>query len=198
MARAFRIEVLSAAAAADASVVSALTGLINDVYAEAERGLWRDGATRTTEQEVASLARAGEFAVVAAGGLAAGGLAAGGLAAGGRILGCVRIQRLGAGISEFGMLAVADSHRGTGMGSELVRFAEATARRAGHATMQLELLVPREWTHPSKEFLAQWYARIGYTVFRTGCTDEFYPQLTPLLATPCDFVVYRKDIRAPG
>ena len=188
MARAFRIELLSAAAAADTPLVSALTGLINDVYAEAERGLWRDGATRTTEEEVASLARAGEIAVVTADEPAAGG----------RVLGCVRIRRLGAGMSEFGMLAVADSHRGTGMGTELVRFAEATARRAGHATMQLELLVPREWKHPSKEFLAQWYTRIGYTVFRTGSTDEFYPQLTPLLATPCDFVVYRKDFGDAG
>jgi GNAT superfamily N-acetyltransferase len=213
MARAFRIELLSAAAAADTSLVPALTGLINDVYAEAERGLWRDGATRTTEEEVAGLVRAGEIAVVAAAWPAAawpaaawpaaawpaaGGPAAGGPAAGGRVLGCVRIRRLSAGMSEFGMLAVADSHRGTGMGTELVRFAEATARRAGHATMQLELLVPREWKHPSKEFLAQWYSRIGYTVFRTGSTDEFYPQLTPLLATPCDFVVYRKDFGDAG
>jgi GNAT superfamily N-acetyltransferase len=193
MARAFTIELLSSAAAADAPLVSALTGLINEVYAAAEHGLWKDEATRTTEEEVAGLIRAGEIAVTVAG--EPGG---GRPAAGERLLGCVRIQRLDAGMSEFGMLAVAASHRGTGMGRELVRFAEATARRAGQATMQLELLVPREWKHPSKEFLAQWYARIGYTVFRTGSTDEFYPQLTPLLATPCDFVVYHKDIRDAG
>jgi GNAT superfamily N-acetyltransferase len=188
MARAFTIELLPSAAAQDASLVSGLTGLINEVYAAAEHGLWRDEATRTTEEEVAGLIRAGEIAVTAAGEPAAGQ----------RLVGCVRIQRLDADMSEFGMLAVALTHRGTGVGRELVRFAEATARGAGHATMQLELLVPREWKHPSKVFLAQWYARIGYTVFRTGSTDEFYPHLTPLLATPCDFVVYRKDIRAAG
>ena len=188
MARAFSIEVLPAAAAADLSVVSTVTGLINEVYAVAEHGLWRDGATRTTEEEVARFTRGGEIAVVVAGGPVAGE----------RLLGCVRIQRLDADMSEFGMLAVAASHRGTGMGRELVRFAEAAARDAGHATMQLELLVPREWKHPSKEFLAQWYARIGYTVVRAGSTDEFYPQLTPLLATPCDFVVYRKDFGDAG
>ena len=187
MARAFAIDLLSSAAAQDASLVSALTGLINGVYAEAEYGLWKDGTTRTTEEEVAGLTRSGEIAAVVAGEPAARG----------HLLGCVRIQRLDAGMSEFGMLAVAASHRGIGMGRELVLFAEATARGAGHATMQLELLVPRDWKHPSKEFLAQWYGRLGYTVFRTGSTDEFYPHLTPLLATPCDFVVYRKDIREP-
>jgi hypothetical protein len=28
--------------------------------------------------------------------------------------------------------------------------------------MQLELLVPRDWRHPSKEFLKSWYGRRGY------------------------------------
>ena len=46
----------------------------------------------------------------------------------------------------------------------------------------------------SKEFLAGWYGRIGYAVTRTGTIDESYPHLAPLLATPCDFVIYRKDL----
>jgi hypothetical protein len=60
--------------------------------------------------------------------------------------------------------------------------------------MQLELLVPRGWTHPTKEFLAAWYMRIGYRVTRTGAIDEAYPALAPLLATPCDFVIYHKRL----
>jgi hypothetical protein len=60
--------------------------------------------------------------------------------------------------------------------------------------MQLELLVPRDWTHPTKEFLAAWYGRMGYRVARTGTIDEAYPALAPLLATPCDFVIYEKDL----
>jgi hypothetical protein len=62
--------------------------------------------------------------------------------------------------------------------------------------MQLELLVPRTWKHPSKEFLAGWYRRIGYSVTRRGTIDESYPQLAPRLATACDFVVYHKDLKA--
>ena len=43
----------------DARLVDHLTGLINDVYAVAESGLWRDGATRTTASELAELIGAG-------------------------------------------------------------------------------------------------------------------------------------------
>ena len=60
--------------------------------------------------------------------------------------------------------------------------------------MQLELLVPRGWTYPSKAFLDNWYRRIGYRVARTGTIEEAYPALAPLLATPCDFVIYHKDL----
>lgn len=160
--------------------MSALTDLINEVYAVAEGGLWTEGSTRTTAEEVADLTRAGEIAVAVLGE---------------QVVGCIRIRRLDDDVSEFGMLAAAPSHRRIGVGRELVRFAEQSSRDKGHGTMQLELLVPREWKHPSKEFLARWYDRIGYKVVRVGSTDEFYPNLSPLLATPCDFVIYRKDIQ---
>jgi hypothetical protein len=35
---------------------------------------------------------------------------------------------------------------------------------------------------------------MGYRIVRTGTMDEAYPELAPLLATPCDFVIYRKDL----
>ena len=114
----------------------------------------------------------------------------------GRIVGCVRVQRLDAGTGEFGMLTADPAHRGIGIGGELIEFAERACRDAGLATMQLELLVPREWSHPTKVFLAAWYERLGYRVARTGTIDEAYPDLAPLLATPCDFVIYRKDLGA--
>jgi hypothetical protein len=58
--------------------------------------------------------------------------------------------------------------------------------------MQLELLVPTSWQHPSKQFLQDWYSRIGYREVKTGTLGEFYPELEPLLATPCELVVSRK------
>jgi len=176
----FEIQQLAPTAIDDVTLAPALTVLINEVYRVAEEGLWIDGTTRTTVQEVTDLVRAGEIAVARLHG---------------ELVGCVRIQELDSDTGEFGMLAAYSSHRGIGVGRQLVRFAEQGSRDRGHRRMQLELLVPREWKHPSKEFLAGWYSRIGYAVTRTGTIDEAYPHLAPLLATPCDFMIYQKDLR---
>ena len=174
---------MPAAAAADAPLVAQIADLVNRVYADAEKGLWIDGATRTTEPEVAALIGAGELVAATRDG---------------RLVGAVRIQRLDSGAGEFGMLVAAPDTRGIGVGRELVRFAERWARKRGIARMQLELLVPRTWTHPVKEFLKHWYVRAGYRAVRTGTLDEAYPALVPLLATPCDFVIYHKDLDGDG
>jgi len=179
MAATVEIGFLAADAADDSSMVSALTRLINDVYKVAEDGLWATGAARTTVAEVAALIRGGQVATGEVDG---------------RLAGCVRIQVLGDGVGEFGMLAVAPGDRGTGLGRELVRFAELACRERQCDIMQLELLVPRNWTHPSKQFLADWYTRIGYGPIRIDRTEESYPDLDPLLATACDFVIYRKSL----
>ncbi len=176
------IESLPTAAATDADVVPQLTDLINRVYAEAEEGLWVDGATRTTAAEVADLVGAGEIAVARRDGHDE------------HIVGSVRIQQLDDELGEFGMLVADPAHRGEGIGRDLVRFAEDRCRRQGRAIMQLELLVPRNWTHPSKAFLDAWYTRIGYRPLRTGTIEETYPHLAPLLATPCDLVIYHKPL----
>jgi GNAT superfamily N-acetyltransferase len=111
-----------------------------------------------------------------------------------RVVGVVRIQQLDDATGEFGMLAADPSRRSEGIGRELVRFAEDLSREGQLEVMQLELLVPRGWTHPTKAFLDTWYRRIGYRPVRTGAIDESYPQLAPLLATPCDFVIYQKAL----
>jgi GNAT superfamily N-acetyltransferase len=173
------IQLLPAAAGEDPTLMQRIADLINEVYAVAEKGLWIDGARRTTVHGVAELTRAGEIAVARLDG---------------RVVGSVRVQRLDEATGEFGMLVADPARRGIGVGRELVRFAERKCGADGLGTMQLELLVPRGWTHPTKEFLAAWYTRIGYRVARTGTIDEAYPDLAPLLATPCDFVIYQKDL----
>jgi GNAT superfamily N-acetyltransferase len=173
------VELLSGAAHSDAALMERICELTNEVYAVAEAGLWTDGATRTSVGEIAELTAGGEIAVARIGG---------------QVVGCVRVQRLDERTGEFGMLCADPDHRGLGIGRELIRFAERKARADGLSAMQLELLVPREWTHPTKQFLAEWYSRIGYRIARTGTIDEAYPKLAPLLATPCDFVIYRKEL----
>jgi GNAT superfamily N-acetyltransferase len=173
------IELLPAAAGDDAALVERIAELVNEVYATAERGLWRDDATRTTPAEVAELIRAGELAVAGEDG---------------QVVGCLRLHDVSDGTSEFGLLVAAPDRRGIGVGRALVDFAERHSRERGLRAIQLELLVPRTWSHPSKEFLRAWYGRRGYRLVRTGSVDAAYPQLAPLLATPCDLEVHEKPL----
>ena len=106
------IETLPTAAAADGELVVQLTQLVDRVYAEAEEGLWIDGAARTTEAEMAGLVAAGEMAVARHERHDA------------RIVGTVRIQQLDEQVGEFGMLVADPAYRGEGIGRDLVRFAE--------------------------------------------------------------------------
>lgn len=172
-------DVVPAGDADDEAFVARVVDLVNRVYADAERGLWLDGTQRTDAGEVAAAIRAGELVAARLDG---------------HLVGVVRVQHLDGGLGEFGMLAASPDHRGAGIGRDLVAFAERWARARGRGRMQLELLVPRTWTHPVKEFLRGWYTRIGYRHVRTGRLDEAYPALQPRLATPCDFAIYHKDL----
>jgi GNAT superfamily N-acetyltransferase len=177
------VRLLQAADSRDTRLVDHLTGLINDVYEIAESGLWRDGATRTTPSELAELIRAGQIAVATRDG---------------RVVGSVRVHHVADDTSEFGMLVAAPDQRGTGVGRALIDFAEQHNRERGRRAMQLELLLPREWQHPTKEFLKAWYGRLGYGLIRTTTIDDSYPHLAPLLATPCDFAIYEKPLQTHG
>ena len=173
------ISTLAPAEAGDGELVTEIVDLVNRVYADAEKGLWLDDTDRTSAHEVAAMIGAGQLAVARLAG---------------RLVGAVRVQRLDGAEGEFGMLVASPDHRGTGIGRELVTFAERWARQQGLTRMQLELLVPQSWTHPVKEFLRGWYTRIGYRQVGVGRLDEAYPHLPPHLATPCDFVIFHKDL----
>jgi ribosomal protein S18 acetylase RimI-like enzyme len=179
------VRLLDPAAGGDAGLVEQLSELINGVYATAEHGLWRDGATRTTPSELAGLIEAREIAVATVGG---------------RLVGAVRVQAISDATGEFGMLVADPQYRGIGVGRALIAFAERHSRDRGLRAMQLELLVPRTWRHPTKVFLDDWYRRIGYRVIRTISLDDMYAELSPLLATPCELVVYEKPLEGmkPG
>lgn len=156
-----------------------IAALVNLVYAESERGLWAGAAQRTDAGEIAAFAKAGELAVARLDG---------------RIAGAVRIRRLDPRTGEFGLLAADPAVRGRGVGRDLVRFAEDTARDRGCTVMRLELLVPRGWVLESKEILHGWYTRLGYEIDRVGTIDEDYPHLAPQLAGPADYRIYTKSL----
>ncbi len=173
------IERLSAGACDDGALMAAITDLINLVYKESERGLWRHNAARTTLDEVIGLIRAEELVIARHDA---------------RLTGVVRVQQLDDHTGEFGMLAADPNLRGQGIGRDLVHFAEEDTRASGCEYMQLELLIPQTWTLDSKEFLLSWYGRLGYRLHRIAQIEEAYPDLAPLLCTPADFRIYRKRL----
>lgn len=163
----------------DERLAPTLSDLVNAVYAVAEEGIWQPGAERTTPGEIAGLIRAGEIVVATRDG---------------EPRGMVRLHDVSKDTAEFGLLVADPAERNTGIGRALLDYAEADSRDRGLKTMQLELLVPRGWTHPSKQFLKAWYGRRGYRQVRTERFDEAYPHLAPHLATPCDLEVHAKPL----
>jgi len=174
------VRLLEPAAAHDGTLVAQLTSMINDVYLAAESGLWRPEATRTTASEVAELIRAEQIVVASRDG---------------EVVGSVRVHDVAGDASEFGMLVSAPAYRGTGVGRALLDFVERRGRERGLRAIRLELLVPRTWSHPGKEFLSAWYGRRGYQTVRIERLEGAYPHLAPLLATPCDLQIREKPLR---
>jgi ribosomal protein S18 acetylase RimI-like enzyme len=174
-----KVQLLTAAAADDVAVVERVASVINAAYAVGEAGLWSDGWTRTTTEEVARLIRAGEL------------LAA---TVDGRVVGCARVAMLDAGTAELGLISAAPEGHGGGVGRTLVGCAEEAMRSRGAATMRLELLVPRDGAHPFKERLRAWYERLGYRVERIAPFEEIASHPPAELAVPCEFLVFRKTL----
>ena len=175
----FEVKLLSSEEALDEVLVEDVVRLINEAYAVGEAGLWLEGTMRTGPLEIGEAIRSN------------GMLAA---TRDGRIVGCAYLRMLDANAADLGLVAVAPDHWGSGVGRELVRWAEKLMRSRGVTTMQLELLVPKEWAHPQKERLRAWYIRLGYQVARSAAFEQVAAHLAAQLATPCEFLVFRKRL----
>lgn len=91
--------IVPATAAADRHFVARVVDLVNRVYAEAEKGLWQEGAERTDAAEIGAVVRAGELVEARLDG---------------ELVGVVHIAVLDGPIGEFGMLVAAPEVRSTG------------------------------------------------------------------------------------
>jgi GNAT superfamily N-acetyltransferase len=174
-----QVELLGAGAADDERLVEELTRVINRAYALGEDGLWLEGTTRTSPAEVAELVRSGGMLVATLDG---------------QVVGCGFLRPLDATTLDLGLISASPEHRGIGVGREIVRAAEALARSRGVTTMQLELLVPQGWVHPQKDRLRAWYTRLGYETVRSAPFEEIATHSASQLATPCEFLVFRKAL----
>ena len=165
--------------AGDEALVEELVRLVNRAYAAGEAGLWLEGAKRTGPAEIADAIRGGGMLTAAAEG---------------RIVGCACVRPLDVYTADLGLASVAPEQWGSGVGRELVRSAEELIRSWGVTTMQLELLVPKDWAHPEKERLRAWYTRLGYRVVRSAPFEQVAGHLASQLATPCEFLVFHKPL----
>ncbi len=145
------------ATAADAS---ALAELVNRAYAI--ESFFVDG-DRTTASEIREMVAKGTFVVLEQ----AGGLAA-----------AVYVER-----GYFGMLSVLPELQGMGLGTRLVRIAEAMCEADGCTEVNLKIINLREE-------LARWYRSLGYREVGTA------PYAHRPVKQPCHFVEMRKRLAA--
>ena len=147
------------ATAADAA---ALATLVNRAYAV--EAFFVDG-NRTSASEIEALMDRAEFLVLEH----EGGLAA-----------AVYVELHG----YFGMLSVEPALQGLGLGTRLVRIAEALCEAQGCRTVSLRIVNVREE-------LGRWYRSLGYHEVGTA-PYEHRP-----VKRPCHFVDMRKELRPP-
>lgn len=152
---------------AESTDAADLANLINRAFSV--EGFFVEG-DRTTTAEIARMCRTGNFIVLEG----EAGLAA-----------SVYVQA-GPGGATFGMLAVDPSVQGMGLGTRLVRIAEAMAEAMGASTMSIELVNLREE-------LMRWYGGLGY---RPVGTAPFVEHRT--VKQPCHFVAMQRTLAAPA
>jgi GNAT superfamily N-acetyltransferase len=174
------VEQLSPDAAGASALVDELAGLVNEAYGVAEAGLWVEGTMRTTPEHVADIARDGDLLVATMPD---------------RLIGCVRVRSIDQVTAELGLLATAPDQWGNGIGRELVRAAEDFARARGAVTMELVLLDPLDLARAGKGRLRAWYEGLGYRMVRAAPIEEVSTHAAAELATPCQFLVFRKPLR---
>jgi len=139
---------------------SALADLINAAYAIEQSFVDGD---RTNAAEIIGMMKDGTFLV---------------LEHGGGLGGAVYVERRG----YFGMLSVAPELQGHGLGTRLVRIAEALCEAAGCETMSLRIINLREE-------LGRWYRSLGYR--EVGVT----PYTHRPVKRACHFIEMQRSLR---
>ena len=150
---------------AKAPDAAALAELVNSAYAI--EGFFVDGQ-RTDAEEIARMMRTGTFLVLDH--------------AGDRpALAAAVYVEAGPASGYFGMLSVAPALQGMGLGTRLVRIAEAMCEAMGAPTVRLRIVNLREE-------LGRWYRSLGYEEVGTAPYDHRD------VKQPCHFVEMQRSI----
>ncbi|MBL4592896.1 MAG: GNAT family N-acetyltransferase [Flavobacteriales bacterium] len=163
----------------DENQVGFLVRMINAVYKESENDLWKDNHERITRTRLLEIIEKRELLLAIDDS---------------EVLGCIHLEPMDKLMYKFKMLVANPKHKGTGVGSLLVSFAEQQAKKNGAKTMQLELLVPTDFLHSDKVFLRNWYSRIGYRKTAEHDVDFVHEGLSNLLKIGCVAEIYHKKL----
>lgn len=160
--------------------INRLLELINAVYEETENDLWKPTTSgRTFFAEIEGFVKEKQMFIAFEDD---------------EIVGAVKFAPVDQKTLEFGMLAADIKMRGKGLGRDLVNIVENYARDNFYTIMQLELLTPRHWKNPAKEFLKVWYRRLGYVPEKPMPFEEVSPHRMEEFATDCDFTIWLKTL----
>lgn len=172
------IEMVPADRASDAQLVATIHDLVNTAYSTTERGLWVRDIPRVTPEDVAEAISNGRTAIALQDG---------------RLAGTVRTRLLDASTGWLGVLAVDLDAAGSGLGRQLVTFAEQRSAALGASTMRLEMLMPA-LNHPHTGRLADWYGRLGYREVERRSLADFDPGAMSYWVAPCGVAVMHKPL----
>lgn len=161
----------------DENQVGFLVSMINQVYQESEGDIWKAEHERISLPRMLEIIAKGELLLAVTDS---------------EICGCIHLEPMDDVMAKFKMLVANPKFKGQGIGSMLVNYAEEVARVNGANKMQLELLVPTEFSHPDKVFLKNWYTRIGYQKIAEHAVDYADARLSALLKTGCVAEIYHK------
>lgn len=159
---------------------NALCTIINRVYEETEGEFLVPGKQRITLEALNDIIAKKELLVVE-------------LDPENEVVGCVHLTLVDKETAMFGMLVSHPEYQGKGIGKQLVSAAENWALEQGCSKMCLELLSPKNYSTPHKNFLKAWYMRLGYV----PKADIPYHH-EDLLVVVCDFKLYCKELKPHG
>jgi len=101
-------------------------------------------------------------------------------------------------LAQFGMLVVSEAHRGKRFGNFLIEACEQYAKADGCAAIRCEVLSPRDWVHPLKVRLHEYYQRLGYRRQDGDFFEAFflrqYNFLAEDLKCECKLEIYAKSL----
>lgn len=86
----------------------------------------------------------------------------------------------------FSMLTVIEKYQKNGLGNLILKHIIEKAEADDFKTISLEILCPKNWEHPQKEFLIKWYEKMEFNYTRSFLFESLYPSHKKFMK--CDLI----------